>query len=135
MGQTAQDSELILQCLKGYYEAYSKDPQVAASFYGEPVTIVSNQVIRVVPTRQGMEEYLSKSLAALKPLGYAYSGIGEHRIQYLNAHTALFSVTAMRYKADGTEQMRAGFTYLVRKVGNDWKIYANIATDLDKLPR
>ena len=132
-GQTLEDGKQILMCVQGYYDAYSKDSKVAASFYGEPVTIVSSNTIRVIPTQEGMEDYLVKSLANLKPLGYAYSGIGEYHIKYLNPTTALFSVMAMRYKADGTEQMRAGYTYLVRKDKGDWKIFANIATDNDKL--
>lgn len=133
VAQTAEDSNQILKCLRGYYDAYSKDSKAAASFYGEPVTIVTSNAIRVIPTQEGMEDYLTKSLANLKPLGYAYSGIGEYHIKYLNPNTALFSVIAMRYKADGTEQMRAGYTYLVRKEKGDWKIYANIATDQDKI--
>lgn len=131
--QTNEDSQLIVKHFQGYYDAYSKDSKLAATYYGEPVLLVSKTSVKVMATRTEVEDYLSKGLAGLKPLGYAYSGLGEYHIKYLNDSTALFNVVAMRYKADGTEQMRAGFTYLVRKEGAGWKIHANMATDEDKL--
>ena len=36
-------------------------------------------------------------------------------------------------KADGTEMQRSGFTYLLQKGNDGWRIHEIIATDVDKL--
>jgi hypothetical protein len=51
----------------------------------------------------------------------------------LNPTTALYATVAVRMKTDGTELQRAGFTYLLHKGTDGWKINELVATDLDKL--
>jgi hypothetical protein len=83
--------------------------------------------------RADVEGFLSKLLWGLKPLGYSYSKLGDSRIKMLGATTAIYSTIAVRYKTDGTELQRAGFTYIPHKGDSGWKIHELIATDLNKL--
>jgi hypothetical protein len=51
----------------------------------------------------------------------------------LSETAAIFSTVAIRYKTDGSELPRGGFTYLLHKGPSGWKIHELVATDIDKL--
>jgi ketosteroid isomerase-like protein len=129
----ANESDAIQKVLSAYYDAVSRSAAEAATFYGEPTLLVLPTQVTVLSKRADVEEFLAKIFAGLKPLGYSHSKILDPRIKMLNATTALYSTSAIRFKTDGTEMQRAGFTYLLRKDNSGWKIHGLIATDLDKL--
>jgi NTF2-like protein (DUF6841) len=129
----ATEKEAICQVVSGYYDALARDPAAAAAFYGEPTLIVLANQVTMLATRTDVEGFLAKLLASLKPLGYSYSKVVDPRIKLLNATTAIYSTIAIRFRADGTEMQRAGFTYLLQKDNSRWKIRGLIATDVDKL--
>ena len=130
---SVSDREAIHNVVSGYYDAFGRDSAAASTFYGEPTLIViPNQVI-LLRTRADVEAALEQLVATLKASGYSHSTLGEHRVKLLNPATALYSVVAIRMKADGTELQRSGFTYLLHKGDTGWKIHQIIATDLDKL--
>jgi ketosteroid isomerase-like protein len=123
----------IHQVVRGYYDAFARDPAAAAAFYGEPTLIVLSNEVLALATHSDIEAFLAKQLGSLKPLGYSSTKLGAPRVKMLNSATALYSTLAIRMKKDGTELQRAGFTYLLHKGGDGWKINEVIATDLDKL--
>jgi hypothetical protein len=130
---SATEKDAIQKAVSGYYDAVSRDPAEAASFYGEPTMMVLPNEVFTLSKRSDVEGFLVKLLGGLKPLGYSYSKLGDPRIKMLGATTAIYSTIAVRYKADGTELQRAGFTYVLHKGDTGWKIHELIATDQDKL--
>jgi hypothetical protein len=130
---SATEKDAIQKVISGYYDAVSRDPAEAASFYGEPTMMVLPNEVFTLSKRGDVEGFLAKLLGGLKPLGYSYSKLGDPRIKMLGTTTAIYSTIAVRYKADGSELQRAGFTYVLHKGESGWKIHELIATDLDKL--
>jgi hypothetical protein len=131
--QLADEREAIHQVVSGYYDAFARDPTVAATFYGEPTLIVLQNEVRALATRSDVEAFLAKLLGSLKPLGYSNTKLTVARTKMVNATTALYSTVAIRMKTDGTELQKAGFTYLLQKGSAGWKIHEVIATGIDKL--
>jgi ketosteroid isomerase-like protein len=112
----ASEKDAIHKAVSGYYDAVSRSAAEAAAFYGEPALLVLPNQVRVLATRADVEDFLAKLLAGLKPLGYSYSKLLDPRVKLLNATTAIYSTIAIRFKADGSEMQRAGFTYLLQKI-------------------
>lgn len=127
------EKEAIQQILSDYYDSLSRDPIKAASFYGEPTIIVLPTDVLPLNKRADVEAFLTKLLSGFKPLGYSYSKLSDPRIRMLSETTAIYSTVAIRYKTDGSEMPRGGFTYLLHKGPSGWKIHEMIATDMNKL--
>jgi hypothetical protein len=127
------EKEAIQQVLSGYYDALSRDPNEAASFYGEPVIIVLPTEVLPLNKRADVEAFLTKLLSGFKPLGFSYAKLSDSRIKMLSETTAIYSTVAIRYKTDGSEMPRGGFTYLLHKGPSGWKIHELVVTDMDKL--
>jgi hypothetical protein len=131
--ELSDEKEAIHQVVSSYFDAFARDPAVAASFYGEPTLIVLSSEVLTLATRGDVEAFLTKLLGSLKPLGYSHTKLDVPHVKMLNSTAALYSAAAIRMKTDGTELQRAGFTYLLHKGDAGWKINEVIATDLDKL--
>lgn len=129
----SNERDAIHKVISGYYDATSRSPAEGATFYGEPTLLVLPNQVTVLAKRSDVEEFLAKLVAGLKPLGFAYAKVVDPHIKFLNPTTAMYSTMAIRFKADGTEMQRAGFTYLLQKDNSGWRIRELIATDLDKL--
>ena len=127
------DRAAIESVIHGYFDAFSCDVAKAAAFFGEPTLLASLDRVATLDTRAAVETWLMELRARLAPLGYAHSRVVDSRVKFLNATTALCSMTRIRMAADGTELPRGGATYLLRKHDGAWKIHALIATDPDKL--
>jgi hypothetical protein len=129
----SSERDAIQQLISGYYDAVGRDPAEAASFYGEPSMIVLPNDVLAMNNRFDVERFLANLVGSLRSLGYSHSKLNDPRIKFLNNNTAIYSAIAIRYKIDGSELQRAGFTYLLRKGPSGWKIHELVATDLDKL--
>jgi hypothetical protein len=127
------EKEAIQQVLSDYYDSLGRDPIKAASFYGEPAIIVLPTDVLPLNTRVEVEAFLTKLVSGFKPLGFSYAKLSDPRIKMLSETTAIYSTVAIRYKTDGSEMPRGGFTYLLHKGPSGWKIHELIATDMDKL--
>jgi ketosteroid isomerase-like protein len=127
------EKEAIQQVVSGYYDALSRDPIEAASFYGEPVIVVLPNEVLPLNKRADVEAFLTKLLGPFKSLGFSHATVSDPRIKMLSETAAIFSTVAIRYKTDGSELPRGGFTYLLHKGPNGWKIHELVATDMDKL--
>ena len=112
---------------------FGRDSAAASAFFGEPTLIVSPNQVLMLSTRADVEASLEKFVASLKAGGFSHSKLGGHRVKLLNSTTALYSMVAIRMKADGTEMGRSGFIYLLHKPDAGWRIHAIIPADLDKL--
>ncbi|MDN7179237.1 hypothetical protein M0D69_14745 [Caballeronia sp. SEWSISQ10-4 2] len=131
--QAESEKEAIQQVLTGYYDALSRDLHVAASFYGEPVIVVQPAEVLPMNKREDTEAFLTKLLSGFKSLGFLHAQLSDSRIKMLSETTAIYSTVAIRYKTDGSEMPRGGFTYLLHKGPPGWQIHALIVTDMDKL--
>jgi len=127
------EKEAIQQVLSDYYDSLGRDPIEAASFYGEPAIVVLATDVLALNKRADVEAFLTKLLGGFKPLGFSYAKLSDPRIRMLSETTAIYSAVAIRYKTDGSEMPRGGFTYLLHKGPSGWKIHELIATDMDKL--
>jgi ketosteroid isomerase-like protein len=127
------EKEAIQQVVSGYYDALSRDPIEAASFYGEPVIVVLPNEVLPLNKRADVEAFLTKLLSPFKSLGFSRATASDSRIKMLSETAAIFSTVAIRYKTDGSELPRGGFTYLLHKGPSGWKIHDLVATDMDKL--
>ena len=99
--QSADEREAIHQVVSGYFDAFARDPAVAATFYGEPTLIVLQNEVRALATRSDVEAFLEKLLGSLKPLGYSNTKLTVPRTKMVNATTALYSTVAIRMKQMG----------------------------------
>ena len=132
--ESLSDGEAISKVVSEYYQAFVKDPVLAARYYGEPALVVLPEGVTSLPKRGDVEAFLAKGRDALMARGYLGTEMREARVRKLNESTALYGTVAVRMKADGTELERAAFTYLLHKSGTGWKIHELIATDVDSLP-
>jgi hypothetical protein len=131
--QAENEKEAIQKVVSGYYDALGRDLTEAASFYGEPAMIVLPTDVLPLHKRADVEAFLTKLVSGFKPLGFSHAKVSDPRIKMLNETTAIYSTVAIRYKTDGSEMPRGGFTYLLHKGPSGWKIHELIATDMDKL--
>lgn len=125
--------EAIQAVVSGYFDALAKGAKPAAAFYGEPALISLQDQMMALVTRPDIEAFVEKLLSGLAAIDYSHSVMSDPRVKLLSDTAALFSVIAVRVKRDGSELQKAGFTYLLRKGDEDWKIHALMATDPDKL--
>jgi hypothetical protein len=56
------EKEAIHQVVGAYFDAFARDPAVAAAFYGEPTLIVLPNEVRALATRSDVEAFLAKLL-------------------------------------------------------------------------
>jgi len=116
-----------------YYATFVSDPVAAATYYGEPTLVVLSDEVVSLTTQKEVEAFLRKGRDGLIARGYRNTMMKPSRIKRLNRTTALYGPIADRMKADGTVLERAGFTYLLHRGNNGWKIHELIATDVDSM--
>jgi hypothetical protein len=124
--QAENEKEAIQQVVSGYYDALGRD-------LTEPAMIVLPTDVLAMNKRADVEAFLTKLVSGFKPLGFSHAKVSDPRIKMLSETTAIYSTVAIRYKTDGSELPRGGFTYLLHKGSSGWKIHELIATDMDKL--
>jgi hypothetical protein len=133
VGSFSGEKLAIHNLITRYYDAVAKNPAASADFYGQPTLLVTSTEVTMLPKKSDIQAFLTKTIGALKPLGYSRSDVADPRIAMLNDTTAMYSAVAIRFASDGREMQRAGFTYLLHKGPAGWRIHELVATDLDKL--
>jgi hypothetical protein len=131
--KVAEGEGAVHEVVSQYYEAFVRDPKVAASYYGEPALIVLRDEVRSLSARADVEAFLKTARDTLMARGYLTTKMDASRMKRLSNSTALYATVAIRLKTDGTELERAAFTYLLHRDNNGWKIHALVATDADSL--
>ncbi len=126
-------ADAIHKIIEAYYDAFALDPGAAAQNYAEPAMMVSSGRVSVLNTHAEIAAQLGSILGRLKSEGYVRTELGEPRVSFLSAKTALFRTIAERRNGDGSTLERAGYVYLLVDGASGWKIHAAIGVDVDKL--
>jgi ketosteroid isomerase-like protein len=119
-----------LQALTGYLAAnVALDPKQVVSYYHELFMLVSTGRTTSFATREDLERWVESNQASLRARGYGRGEWPQLQMSLLSSGTAIASVLIVRYKTDGQELERFGATYVLRKVGNGWKVAVLVAHD------
>jgi ketosteroid isomerase-like protein len=125
-GQTVeQESEkaAIDRAYRSYTDAFiGGDLSNVVKYVSNPLVVVSQKEVRVLPTAADVETFYRAVLQGLKERGYSHSKLLEVNVRLLGTGVALVSIVTKRYKTDGSELETLGFTYLFRKTEGVWKI-------------
>lgn len=119
-----------IKAFKDYVAAVGTlDPQQVAPYYHEPLMFVTAARAGALATRADIEAWLKPVFAGMKERGYARSDWSEFQAKLLSNGVAVISTQTVRYKADGQELERVGFTYLLRKTTQGWKVAVLVGHD------
>jgi ketosteroid isomerase-like protein len=125
-----EEKAMAIQAFKNYVaEVGSLDAQRVAAYYHEPLMFVTTARAGAFNTRAEIEAWLKSVFAGMKQRGYARSDWSDFHAKMLSAGVAVISTQTVRYKADGQELERLGFTYLLRKTGDGWKVAVLVGHD------
>jgi len=119
------DEAAVIQALRGYYDASNeRDLQTMVSYYHEPVMFITARGVVTRATHADATQVLAEFFERLRSESVARSDWADSHIKQLSDTLAVASVVVARYRADGQEleRERAGWTYLLHKTGNGWKI-------------
>ena len=129
-GASEEVKAVALQAFKDYVAAVGTlDVQRVVPYYHEPLMFVSAAGTRALATRAEMEEWLKPVFGRMKEQGYARSDWSEFHMKLLSAGVAVVSTQTVRYKADGQELAKLGFTYILRKTKEGWQIAVLVGHD------
>jgi ketosteroid isomerase-like protein len=119
-----------IQAFKDYVAAVgSLDAQRVAPHYHEPLMFVAAAGARALATRSDIEAWLTPVFARLKERGYGRSDWSEFQSKLLSNGVAVMSTQTVRYKTDGQQMEKVGFTYILRKTKEGWKVAVLIGHD------
>ncbi len=125
-GQAAeQESEkaAIDRAYRSYTDAFiAGDLSTIMKYCSNPLVVVSQKEVRVLPTAADVETFYRAVLQGLKERGYSHSKLSEVNVRLLGTGVALVSIVTTRYKTDGSELETLGVTYLFRKTEGIWKL-------------
>ena len=132
MAQAEDERKAIESFFVEYGRAVgSFDAQRLAPYYDSPLTIVTAARTVVLKDPSEIQGFMNPFWERLKQRGW--SGKAESpqiNVRRLGSGMALASVLVVRYKADGAELERGGFTYVLRKTGDQWKIAVLVGHDV-----
>ena len=119
-----------VQAFKDYVAAVaSLDAQRVAPHYHEPLMVVAASGARALATRADIAAWLTPVLARMKERGYARSDWSEFQSKLLSNGIAVVSTQTVRYKSDGQQLEKAGFTYILRRTTEGWKVAVLVGHD------
>jgi ketosteroid isomerase-like protein len=123
MAAADDEKAAAVQAFKDYVAAVaSLDAQRVAPHYHEPLMVVAAAGARALATRADIEAWLGPVFAGLRKRGYARSDWSEFHSKLLSNGVAVVSTQTVRYKTDGQELEKVGFTYILRKTNDGWKV-------------
>ena len=130
--QGPEEHKAIADFMRQYGAAVGTfDSPKVLPYYEEPLILVSQARTVVLPARADIEGFLNPFWRRLQERGWTgRSDSREVHVRQLSGGLALTSVLVVRYKADGEELERAGFSYLLRKSGDTWKIAVLVGHDV-----
>lgn len=134
MAATDDDRAAAVQAFKDYVAAVGTlEAQRVAPYYHEPyhepLMFVAAAGARSLATRADIEAWLTPVFARLKERGYARSDWAEFQSKLLSSGVAVVSTQTVRYKTDGQPMETLGFTYVLRKTKEGWKVAVLIGHD------
>jgi ketosteroid isomerase-like protein len=120
-----QESERaeVDRTFRSYSDAFSSgDLSAVVKYCNNPLVVVSQQEVRVLPTAADVETFYGAVRQELVGRGYSHSKVLETHVRLLGTGVALLTYVVTRYKTDGSELMTFGGTYLFRKTDGGWKL-------------
>lgn len=130
MAATDDDRAAAVQAFKDYVAAVGTlEAQRVAPYYHEPLMFVAAAGARSLATRADIEAWLTPVFARLKERGYARSDWAEFQSKLLSSGVAVVSTQSVRYRTDGQPMETLGFTYVLRKTKEGWKVAVLIGHD------
>jgi ketosteroid isomerase-like protein len=130
MATNNDEGAAAVQAFKDYVAAVaSLDAQRVAPHYHEPLMVVAAAGARALATRADIAAWLTPVFARLKERGYARSDWSEFQSKLLSNGVAVVSTQTVRYKTDGQQMEKVGFTYILRKTSEGWKVAVLIGHD------
>jgi ketosteroid isomerase-like protein len=120
-----QESEKaeVDRTFRSYSDAFSRgDLSAIVKYCSNPLVIVSQKEVRVLPTAADVETFYGTVRQDLRERGYSYSKVLEVHVRLLGTGVALLSYVVTRYKTDDSELATFGGTYLFRKTEGVWKL-------------
>jgi hypothetical protein len=123
----------VIRVLTDYYTAFST-LNIAASlpYFHEPSLLIGPQGIIAAPTHAVLATAFAPTIEGLRARGFGRSELSVRLSRMLSATAALVTGVAIRYKADGQELERVGFTYVLHKNDAGWKIAVVVLHDADE---
>ena len=130
IGAVDDERAAAVQAFKDYVAAVgSLDAKRVAPHYHEPLMFVAAAGARALATRADIEAWLTPVFARLRERGYARSDWSEFQSKLLSNGVAVVSTQTVRYKTDGQQMEKLGFTYILRKTSEGWKVAVLIGHD------
>ena len=121
--QARDDEAAVIQTLRDYYAASNKhDVQSMVPYYHEPVVFITARGVISRATHTDAALVLTEFIDRLRAMGAARSEWAESHVKQLSDTLAVAGIVVVRYKADGEELERVGWTYLLHKTSGGWKI-------------
>jgi ketosteroid isomerase-like protein len=113
----------VSETLRDYYAASNKlDLPAMVSYFHEPLTFISAAGVRCFATRADAVTLLEGFFARRRAMGAVRTDWTESYIKELSDTLAVAGIGVVRFAADGAELERVGWTYLLQKTANGWKI-------------
>jgi hypothetical protein len=130
----------VTRVLADYYNAFTSacstlDVRAIWPYFNEPSLLIGPGGMLAAPTREILSAAFTPAMEGLRAKGFGRSELNVRDIKLLNLTTMLVTGIAMRYKPDGQELERAGFTYVLHKAASGWKIAVLIGHDKEAARR
>jgi ketosteroid isomerase-like protein len=123
----AAERTAVKKLMHDYFEAYSRgDIDAIMTFINVPFMVSGPNRFRVFTTADETQNMYRRFRDAAVQQGYARSEWIDLGVRLLGATCAIAAGTYVRYKADGGELNRPGWTYLLNKVDGLWKIAVSV---------
>ena len=120
---TTGTADEIEQFVHEYAEEFSTtDPEVIATHFHEPVTLLTGDGVLVLEGRENVEDIFTGILDELCERGYDASEVGPLDIEVLGPDRARATVEWIRYTTSGSELERLVVTHLFRRTEDGWKM-------------
>jgi hypothetical protein len=112
-----------LEAILEYYRVFSTlDVRAIVAHYCEPSTTIAPHGVLSAASRGALAESLAPIVKSLQARGYGRSEFVQPQITMLGQADALVRGIAIRFTAAGSELERIPISYLMHRIGTDWRI-------------
>lgn len=117
----------VTKVMHDYFEAYSRgDLDAVMKLINIPFVVSGPKGFTAYTTADGTLNVYTRFRDAAVQQGYAKSEWIDLGVKLLGATYAIAAGTYVRYKADGSELNKTGWTYLLNRVDGLWKIAISV---------
>jgi len=128
------DEPVVTQVLTDYYRDFSSlNLQSILPYFHEPCLIIGPHGVFAAPTRSMLPPAFTPVVESLRSKGYGRSELSIRQFKSLSPATVLVTGVALRFKVDGQPLERAGVTYVLQKVDQNWKIAVLVTHDASEV--